>query len=205
VISWKLETLVILLSKEITHCKDCTYTGYYNTQKRRYEDVSKSFRTGRLERELHMVQLCATRCSCIAILWVSLVSFASITLCIASQWAFINVYFVIGLVRKLLDTPSRVYGHGLKDHPLSAVCDYFLDTFSTTLRTAEELFMVTFLYFEGSSGLWVVGLAEQFGTPMKQTTCDTRRAMCLYRRVVCGLCVKHWSEWCQWRNVIWRH
>jgi hypothetical protein len=33
-----------------------------------YEDVSKSFRTGRLERELRMVQLYATRCSCIAIL-----------------------------------------------------------------------------------------------------------------------------------------
>jgi hypothetical protein len=33
-----------------------------------YEDVSKSFRTGRLERELQMVQLSATRCSCIAIL-----------------------------------------------------------------------------------------------------------------------------------------
>jgi len=37
-----------------------------------YEDVSKSFRTGRLERELQMVQLCATRCNCIAILRVSL-------------------------------------------------------------------------------------------------------------------------------------
>jgi hypothetical protein len=33
-----------------------------------YEDVSKSFRTGRLERELQMVQLSATRCSCIATL-----------------------------------------------------------------------------------------------------------------------------------------
>jgi hypothetical protein len=34
----------------------------------KYEVVSKSFRTGRLERELQMVQLSATRCSCIAIL-----------------------------------------------------------------------------------------------------------------------------------------
>jgi hypothetical protein len=33
-----------------------------------YEGVSKSFRTGRLERELHMVQLSAVRCSYIAIL-----------------------------------------------------------------------------------------------------------------------------------------
>jgi hypothetical protein len=33
-----------------------------------YEGVSKSFRTGRLKQELQMVQLSATRCSCIAIL-----------------------------------------------------------------------------------------------------------------------------------------
>jgi hypothetical protein len=63
-----------------------------------YEGVSKSFRTGRLERELQMVQLSATRFTCIAILWVRLVSFAAITLCIASQRVFIVVvvvYFVI--------------------------------------------------------------------------------------------------------------
>jgi hypothetical protein len=73
----------------------------------RHERVSKSFRTGRLERELQMVQLSATRCSCIAILWVSLMSFAAITLCVASQQVFIVVvYFVIDLTRKLLDTPS---------------------------------------------------------------------------------------------------
>jgi hypothetical protein len=33
-----------------------------------YEGVSISFRTGRLERELKMIQLSATRCICIAIL-----------------------------------------------------------------------------------------------------------------------------------------
>jgi hypothetical protein len=72
------------------------------------EGVSKSFRTGRLERELQMVHLSATRCSCIAILWVSLMSFASITLCVASQRVFVVVvvYFVMDSVRKLLDTPS---------------------------------------------------------------------------------------------------
>jgi hypothetical protein len=36
-----------------------------------------------------MVQLSATRCSCPASLWVSLVSFAAITLCVASQRVFI--------------------------------------------------------------------------------------------------------------------
>jgi hypothetical protein len=56
-----------------------------NSHRLIYEGVSKSFRTGCLERELQMVQLSATRCSCIAILWVSLVSFATITVCVASQ------------------------------------------------------------------------------------------------------------------------
>jgi hypothetical protein len=58
-----------------------------------YDGVSKSFQTCRLERELQTVQLSATRCSCITILWVSLVSFV-----------------VIGLVRKLLNTHSLVWG-----------------------------------------------------------------------------------------------
>jgi hypothetical protein len=76
-----------------------------------YECVSKTFRTGRLERELQMVQLSTTRCSCIAILWVSLVSFAAITLRVASQRVFI-VYFDIDSAQKILDTPSylSVYG-----------------------------------------------------------------------------------------------
>jgi hypothetical protein len=74
-----------------------------------YEGVSKSFRTGRPAQELHMVQLSATRRSCIAILWVTLVSFAAITICVASEWVFIDVvYFVIDSVRKLVDTPSYV-------------------------------------------------------------------------------------------------
>jgi hypothetical protein len=48
------------------------------------KDVSKSFRTGRLERELQVVQPSVARYSFIAILWVSLVSFAVITLYVAS-------------------------------------------------------------------------------------------------------------------------
>jgi hypothetical protein len=72
-----------------------------------YEGVSKSFRTGRLERELQMVQLSATRCSYIAILWVSLVSFVAIIICVAFQRVFTVVaYFVIDSVWKLLDSPS---------------------------------------------------------------------------------------------------
>jgi hypothetical protein len=56
-----------------------------------HEGVSKSFRTGRLARELQMVQPSATKCICIATLWISLVSFAAITLCVASQRMFIVI------------------------------------------------------------------------------------------------------------------
>jgi hypothetical protein len=73
-----------------------------------YEGVSKSFQTGHMEWELQMVQLSATRCSFIAILWNNLMSFGAITLCIASKWVFIvvSVYFVIDSAWKLLDIPS---------------------------------------------------------------------------------------------------
>jgi hypothetical protein len=56
------------------------------------------------------VQLSATRCGCIAILYVSLVNFAAITLCVASQREIpkVSVYFFIESVQKLLDTPSYV-------------------------------------------------------------------------------------------------
>jgi hypothetical protein len=72
-----------------------------------YEGVSKIFRTGCLARELQLVQLSPTKCSFIATLWVNLVSFAAITLCVASQRVFVVVvvvYFVIDSVRKLFDT-----------------------------------------------------------------------------------------------------
>jgi ABC-type siderophore export system fused ATPase/permease subunit len=81
----------------------------------KYEGVSKISQTGRLERELHMVQLSATRCSYIAILWASLVSFTAIILCVASQRVFIVavvvvvvvVHFVIYSVRKLFNGKKR--------------------------------------------------------------------------------------------------
>jgi hypothetical protein len=55
-----------------------------------------------------MVQISATRCSCIAILSISLMNFAVIILCVASQRVFIIVvvYFVMDSVRKHLDRPS---------------------------------------------------------------------------------------------------
>jgi hypothetical protein len=57
-----------------------------------YAVVSKIFRIGRLELELQMVELSATRCSCIAILWASLVNFAAINPIVVS------IYFVIDSV-----------------------------------------------------------------------------------------------------------
>jgi hypothetical protein len=72
-----------------------------------YESVSKSSRTVRLERELQMVQRSATRCNCNAILWVGVVSFATINFFVASRvFIVVSIYFVIDSVRKLLDTPS---------------------------------------------------------------------------------------------------
>jgi hypothetical protein len=72
------------------------------------EGLSRSFWTGCLEWELQMVQLSATNCRCIFILWVSLVNFAAITLCVASERVIpkVSIYFVINLVWKLLNTPS---------------------------------------------------------------------------------------------------
>jgi hypothetical protein len=99
-----------------------------------YEGVSKSTRIGRLERELQMIQLSATRYSCIAILWVSLVSSAAITLCVASQWVFVVVYFVIDWVRKLSGTPSYFQNLSLMVH--GQVTDFLVT--STATSTANE-------------------------------------------------------------------
>jgi hypothetical protein len=73
------------------------------------EGVSKSFRTGRLERELQMVQLSTTRCNCIVILWVSLVSSAAITLCVASQRVFVVVVVVVVVVDFVMDSSGTFW------------------------------------------------------------------------------------------------
>jgi hypothetical protein len=87
-----------------------------------YEGVSKSFRTGCLERELQMVQLSATRCSCITILWVSLVSFAAITFCVASGRVFIAVsaYFVVAQSGNFWIQPCIMHGYFSTGGPKTA-------------------------------------------------------------------------------------
>jgi hypothetical protein len=92
-----------------------------------YEGVSKSFRTGRLERELQMVQLSAIWCSCIPILWVSIVSFAAITLCVASQRVFIVVYFSLTQSGNFWIHPRIVQG-----------CDHIPDNWSIACLTATK-------------------------------------------------------------------
>jgi hypothetical protein len=91
------------------------YLGSYgNDVKMTYEGVSKSFRTDRMERELQTVQLSATRCSCNATLWVSLVSSPAITHCVVSQRVFVVVvvvYFAIYLfrnrIRHMVNTDTK--------------------------------------------------------------------------------------------------
>jgi hypothetical protein len=100
----------VMVTSQLSETSDRKKAVAWISEGNRYEGVSKSFRTGRLERELQMIQLSATRCSCISMLWVSLVSFVAIALCVASQRVFIVVvvvvvYFVIDSVRKLLVTP----------------------------------------------------------------------------------------------------
>jgi hypothetical protein len=51
-----------------------------------------------MERELQMVQLSATTCSYIAILWVSLVSFDAIIFCVASQRVIIIIIIIIIII-----------------------------------------------------------------------------------------------------------
>jgi hypothetical protein len=87
--------------------------------------------------------------SCIAILWVSIESFAIITLCIASQRVFIvvSINFVIDSVRKLLDTPSYSLSpchHAIARPRLADGGDGFQiyrvygDVLNKQSRTAEE-------------------------------------------------------------------
>jgi hypothetical protein len=95
---WDKDEMIILkvISEKQGECTDQIQLTQDRCQSWTYEVVSKSFRTGRLDGELQMVQLSATKCSCIAILWANLVSFAAITLCVASQKVFIVVvYFVM--------------------------------------------------------------------------------------------------------------
>jgi hypothetical protein len=135
----------------------CTKKVYWNY----YEGVSKSFRTGRVERGLQMVQLSATRCSYIAILWVSLVSFAAITIYVASQLEFIIIVvvcFVIDLVRKLLDTPSYVGGHKIVLFSwkiwVLVLPLHWWNQMSTLMRLFLMRITVSLTYWSGHCGGW---------------------------------------------------
>jgi hypothetical protein len=82
-----------------------------------------------------MVQLSATRCSCIAILWVSLVSFAARTLCFASQRVFIVVIS--------LSTQSRNF----RTYPRVCVCvKYYIVPHAESLLPWKNLFLWLILH-----------------------------------------------------------
>jgi hypothetical protein len=113
--------------------KKCMYLWNYLIT---YEGVSKSFWTGHLEWELQMVQLSASRCNRIAILWVSLVSFNAISLCGGSQWVFVVlVHFVIDSVQKLLDTPSYPSKMNVKGWLCTSSIEIWLSFISCWLYT----------------------------------------------------------------------
>jgi hypothetical protein len=95
----------------------------------KYEGVSKSFRTGRLGRELQMVQVSAIRCSFIAILWVSLVRFAAITLCVASQRVFICCCCCLFCYRLSPETFGYTVVHLLYEMFLAILCRSLISMF----------------------------------------------------------------------------
>jgi hypothetical protein len=108
----KLYTIPLLNTYIYTHTHTRIHT-YIHTYVQTNIRVSKSFRTGRLERELQLVQISATRCNCIAVWWVLLpnplccflTSVCCCCCCCCCCW------FRYDPVRKLLDTPSYTHTH----------------------------------------------------------------------------------------------
>jgi hypothetical protein len=74
----------------------------------KYDGVSKSFRTGCLERELQMMHLSATRCSCIAMSQSSEFCRHNPLCCYSASVYCYKRIFRYDSVRKLLDTPSYI-------------------------------------------------------------------------------------------------
>jgi hypothetical protein len=105
-----------------------------------YDGVSKRFRTGRLEQELQMVQLSATRCSCIIILWVSLVNPAAITLCVTSQRVIpkVGVYFVMTQSGNFWIHPGRCRRSYKLANRKDILSDYINRIFWHSWETAQK-------------------------------------------------------------------
>jgi hypothetical protein len=100
-----LHFLVVSRLQKVPGSDRLSWHGFIQPLQGVYKVVSKSFRTGRLERELQMVQLSATRCSCIAILVSQSSDFCRHNpLCCFSTSAY-YCYFVIDSIRELLDKP----------------------------------------------------------------------------------------------------
>jgi hypothetical protein len=142
-----------------------------------------------------MVQLSAISCSGIAILWVSVVSFAAITICVASHSVFIvvAVYFVVDSVRKLLDTPSYT-GREEEDY-VSA--DQMLSCFErSVLLLYGQHWHACAVYSEPSQSYQVLGylvlsLVEEIKTKNCMLTIATRNP----HPVALTAAVARWNRW----------
>jgi len=104
----------LLFLSDLCNREWLSFLEIYDFLHNKHKGISKSFRTGRLKWELQIVQLSASRCSCIGILWVSLVSFATITLLCCSQQVFI---FVVVCYPFSLETfgYTHIYEHYVKN------------------------------------------------------------------------------------------
>jgi hypothetical protein len=162
-----------------------------------------------------MVQLSATRCSCFAILWVTLVSFAAITLCVASERVFIVVvvYFVIDSVRKLLDTPSYINlsVERSRNTPVSQINDSLTQSINQSINRYEvRYWFVVLLRRECRDSIggsvyckslcsniyrgWVrCCLVKQVKLALRNAACLTRASPCFF---VC------WDTPVNWKGVL---
>jgi hypothetical protein len=98
-----------------------------------------------------MVETSASKCKCIAILCVSLVSFDAITNCVTSQRACIvvSVYFVTDSVRKLLDIPSHTRRH----HPETQSKIHIETAIQRIIQLHENIGYLTLKYFLRSNSI----------------------------------------------------
>jgi hypothetical protein len=114
-----------------------------------------------------MVQLSATRYSCMAILWVSLVSFAAITLCVASQRVIpkVSIYFFINSFRKLLDTSSySIFIRRWRDEYVKREQAWDNTTMSVYLKRSGAIRMYKFTVFLANYNILCTAAPNKWST-----------------------------------------
>jgi len=115
--------------------------------------VGPSFQTGCLKQELQMVQLSATRCSCITILWVSLVSFSTINLCVASQYQLSLETFGYTLIMvKSTIVSSIKMGRNILHHMSLSMGPY--ESYNDNALSVSKSQWITSRYMPGKLTFW---------------------------------------------------